>query len=49
LLALSPTDVPPGPVFVVNYGRITATITASGRFIVLSRFGPEFDICRALS
>jgi len=49
LLHLSPTDVPPGPIFVVNYGRIVATITAGGQFIVQSRFGPEFNICRALS
>jgi hypothetical protein len=48
-LPFFPTDIPPGPRFFINYGKIVITITSAGQFILVSQTGTQFDICAALS
>jgi hypothetical protein len=48
-LILFPTDVTPGPAFLINTGRYIATFSPSGQETVLSQSGTQFDVCAALS
>lgn len=45
----APTDIPAGPKFYVNYGRYTVDVTPTGRQILVSQNGTQFDVCAALS
>ncbi len=49
VLILFPTDSPPGPTFVINYGRYVANFTLSGQETLVSQSGTQFDVCAALS
>jgi hypothetical protein len=48
-LILFPTDITPGPAFLINSGRYVATFSAGGQETVLSQSGTQFDVCAALS
>jgi hypothetical protein len=44
-----PTDIPPGPLFLVNSGKLVFELTPSGQLILLSQTGHVQDVCAELS
>ena len=48
-LILFPTDITPGPAFLINTGRYVATFNAAGQETLISQSGTQFDVCAALS
>ena len=48
-LILYPTDITPGPAFLINTGRYVATFNAAGQETLISQSGTQFDVCAALS
>src|SRR5690348_3067101 len=47
-LILFPTDITPGPAFLINTGRYVATFNAAGQETLISQSGTQFDVCAAL-
>jgi len=46
---LSPTDVPPGPIALLNSGRLSITITTAGQLILHDQVGHSVNICSLLA
>ena len=48
-LSLFPTDQPPGPATILNYGRTVLTVSPTGMVTILSMTGNTLDVCAMIA